>query len=182
MADNDRTFTEGEAYALVNDGVQRETAALTATVAEKDARITELSNTNDILTAEKAAAVTAQQGAVQELADYKTQVETDKAREASRVTRLAEVAAASPALDVTEDTEDGKARIARILAMADDVFAGYLTDLRAVSPQKAAVAKTAAPAPRQSAAFAAAPDGSEAPSVKGLLGARRGLTTVAQSA
>lgn len=181
MADNDRTFSEGEAYALVADGVKRETAELTASVAAKDSKITELSNSLDVVTTEKAAAIERADKADKDLADYKAEVESEKAREALRTTRLAQVAEASPALDVSDATEAGKARAERIVAMADDVFEGYLADLKAVTPaQTAAKDDKASKAPRQSAGFSgAAGSTDEAPraSVMGVLAARRGLST-----
>jgi len=176
-----RTFTEGEAYALVNDAVARETASISDRATAAESSNTELQNKIDVLETEKAAEKSRADAAEQALTDYKTQVETEKAREALRSTRLAQVAEASPVLDVTDTTDEGKARAERIVAMTDEVFTGYLTDVKAASKAPAAAPAVPGAAPRQSAALGG--EGSESSNksatVLSVLGARRNLTKTA---
>jgi chromosome segregation ATPase len=179
----DRTFTEGEHYALVDDAIKRETAAATTRISDLEAQNTELKNATDVLETEKAAEKQRADQAVQALDDFKAQIEQEKAQEARRAERVAKVAEAAPLLDITQDRSD------RIVAMSDDVFESYLSDLREVAAKapkaeekkdekKDAKAEKAAEStiPRESAAFAGtADDNKGAGTVMGLLGASRAL-------
>jgi hypothetical protein len=133
-----RTFTEGEAYALVADNVARETAAATERITALQAensdlqtRITEteteLHNRIDVLETEKAAAVERAGLAETALTDFKTDIENEKASELRRVDRTGKVADAAPDLEMTDE------RSARIVAMDDEGFESYLSDLREVA-------------------------------------------------
>jgi hypothetical protein len=201
----DRTFTEGEAYALVADAVQRETAAVTEKVTELEATLAETQAKNDILETEKAAAVSLAESAIKEFEDYKAEQERVKAEAESRAVRLGEVAELNPNLDLTKD-----GRGDRIVAMSDDAYGLYLDTLRESAAMNAhawkaggsgdagdcaicgnakgnalhtgkqtAAAQTVIP--RESAAFRGGPiddkGGSTSPSVKGLFGARRTAVT-----
>lgn len=179
----DRTFNEGEHYALVDDAVKRETAAAATRISELESSNTELKNANDVLETEKAAEKVRADQAVEALTQFKDQIEQEKAREARRAERVAQVAEAAPLLDITQDRSD------RIVAMADDVFESYLSDLREVAAkapkpvEKKDDKKDAKPAekaaagiPRESAAFAGSTDDNKgAGTVMGLLGASRAL-------
>lgn len=190
----ERTFTEGEAYALVEDGVKRETAALTETVGKLEAQVVTLGNEKDALELRATAAEEKAANAEKALDDYKAEVEAQKAAEAKRTERLEKVAEVAPSL-VTDD-DKGQERADRIVAMADDAFDEYVDGLRQIAA--AAGDKTDddkgkgkgadGALPRESAAFKGGktgekPNGSESTaSVKGLFGARRALSTTAKSA
>jgi hypothetical protein len=182
----DRNFTEGETYALVEEAVKRETASATTRISELEAQNTELKNAADVLVTEKASEKQRADQAVQALDDFKAQIEQEKAQEARRAERVAKVAEAAPLLEITQDRSD------RIVAMADDVFESYLSDLREVAakapkpeekkdPKKdekkdAEKASEGSTIPRESAAFAGSADDNKATgTVMGLLGASRAL-------
>jgi hypothetical protein len=120
----DRTFTEGEAYALVDDAVKRETAALRVAA---DGREADLKSANDVLVAEVAAEIKRADQAVQALDDFKDGIEQEKAREALRTERVAAVADATDLLEMTDERSD------RITAMDEAAFASYVSDLREVA-------------------------------------------------
>jgi len=188
----DRTFTEGEAYALVDDAVKRETAALRVAA---DGREADLKSANDVLVAEVAAEVKRADQAAQELIDFKDGIEQETARVALRTERVAAVAEATDLLEMTDERAD------RITAMDEAAFASYVSDLREVAAKapkddpdaaadakggddkdeddaktKAAEAKAKGKIPRESAAFGgtastAKPTGT----VIGVIGASRAL-------
>lgn len=182
MADP-RTFTEGEAYALVDAAVERETAEAKAKVTELEAQVTTLGNEKDVLEQRVTAAEEKATAAETALAEYKQQVETEKANEAKRAERVAEIAKVAPKLELTDE------RQARIVAMEDDSFADYLAQLREVAnagltPEQIkerdeAATKAASGVPRESAAFnggkgSATDTGKPAvASIKSVIGARR---------
>lgn len=180
----ERTFTEGEAYALVADAVERETASAKAEVSELQQQVVTLGNEKDALELRVTAAEEAKETADKALDDYKAEVETQKAMEAKRDERLAKVAEVAPTL-VEGDDDKVKERCDRIVAMADEAFQEYLDGITAVAPQKAAAddgkgdgkggGKPAETLPRQSAAFkGGSPTGDAGKaSVKSLFGARR---------
>jgi len=120
----DRTFTEGEAYALVDDAVKRETAALRVAA---DGREADLKSANDVLVAEVAAEVKRADQAAQELIDFKDGIEQETARVALRTERVAAVADATDLLEMTDERAD------RITAMEEAAFASYLSDLREIA-------------------------------------------------
>jgi hypothetical protein len=187
----DRTFTEGEHYALVDDAVKRETAAATTRVTELEAELTAVKNANDVLVTEKAAETQRADQAAQALVEFQEQIEQEKAREARRTERLAQLAEAAPLLEINDERSD------RIVAMSDEVFASYVADLREVAakaPMKddskkdgiaepdaddedAKKKKAKGKMPRQSAAFGGSDDTTTTSvgTVKGLIGASRAL-------
>lgn len=186
----DRTFTEGEHYALVDDAVKRETAAATSRNSELETENTELKNANDVLVTEKAAETQRADQAAQALIDFKDGVEQEKAREARRTDRVAKVTEAAPLLEITTERSD------RIVAMSDEVFESYLTDLREVAAAKPkddkkdkdtkdkkdafvpGDKKDKKDIPRESAAFqgdSSDTDNADTGTVKGLIGASRAL-------
>ena len=175
----DRTFTEGEAYALVDDAVKRETAAAAIKISELEAT---LKSANDVLVAEVAAEVKRADQAAQALIDFKDGIEQEKARVALRTERVATVAEATDLLEMTDERAD------RITAMDEAAFASYVSDLREIAAKapkedpkddpktKAAEAKGKGKIPRESAAFGgttgtAKPKGT----VIGVIGAGRSL-------
>lgn len=189
-----RTFTEGEAYALVADNVARETAAANERVTTLEAANTGLQNRIDVVETEKAAEVARAELAEKAFTDFKTNLEAETAREAKRTDRTAKVAEAAPGLEMTDE------RATRIVAMDDEIFESYLTDLREVAAkakpkidpktgkpmvmpmdpaepdaddkQKASVA-----VPRESAAFGGDITPSTKASVKAFIGAGRAVVT-----
>lgn len=134
MADG-RSFTEGEAYALVADNVARETAEAKERVTTLTAENTGLQNRIDVLDTEKAAETVRADLAEKAFTDFKTELETEKAREAKRTERTAQVAEAAPGLEMTDE------RATRIVAMEDEMFTSYLTDLREVAAKAKAKVK-----------------------------------------
>jgi hypothetical protein len=117
----DRTFTEGEAYALVDDAIKRETAALRVAADEREAI---LKSANDVLVAEKAAETQRADQAAQALIDFKDGIEQEKARVALRTERVAAVADATDLLEMTDE------RAERITDMEEAAFVSYVSDLR----------------------------------------------------
>lgn len=182
----ERTFTEGEAYALVADAVERETASAKAEADGLRDQVTTLGNEKDVLEQRVKAAEDAKAEAEQALEDFKTGVETEKAMEAKRSERLAKVAEIAPSLVEGDDAKVTE-RCDRIVAMADEVFDEYVDSLAAVAPEKAsdegkggkvdptttATDKDGKPIPRESAAFKGAKPENKKASVTGLFDARR---------
>jgi DNA anti-recombination protein RmuC len=175
MADGDRTFTEGEAYALVADHVARETAAANTKVAELTAQNTTLASEKDVLEVRATAAEEKAATAEKALEDHKAEVETQKANEAKRSDRVAKVAEVAPTLKVEGERAD------RIVAMADADFEEYVNTLREVASANGTqppAEGTPTGLPRQSAAFQGAPAQGDKPaqsSVKGLFAARAAI-------
>lgn len=183
-----RVFTEGEAYALVQDNVARETAAANEKIGQLEKAHAELQTKVDVLETEKALELKRADEAVKELADFKKDLEEKEAREKARAERVVKLAEANPLLEITDERSD------RIAAMSDEAFDAYLADMREVaaksapandgdaddkdSKDKAAAAKKKkADMPRATAAFAPDPDNSKPTgTVLGVMGARRALS------
>ena len=125
-----RTFTESEAYALVADNVQRETAARQATIdaltSEKAALDTKLEVAEAALATEKARA----DGAIQWHDAVLAQHETEKAQEGRKAERVAKVRETAKHLTDEFFTDD---RATRWSAMDDAAFNDYVAELAAVS-------------------------------------------------
>lgn len=193
----ERTFTEGEAYALVADAVERETAAAKAEADTIREERDKLATENDVLTQRVTAAEEKAADAEKALEDYKAEVETEKAMEAKRGERLAKVAEIAPDL-VDGDDEKVVKRCDRIVAMADEDFQEYIDSLSAVAPEKAnddgkggktvvdktvtATDKDGKPLPRESAAFKGSRPENKKGSVADLHAARRKAMTASKSA
>lgn len=171
--DKPRMFTEGEAYALVADAVERETASANAEVETLKADNAKLLSERDAAEVRATAAETAKAEADQALVDYKAEIATQKAAEVRRVERLAEVAKVAPQLKLEGERAD------RIVAMEDAHFEEYLTGLREVAGTPGE-SKPKEGLPRESAAFGggkgAVPGSKPAASVKGLFSARSALS------
>lgn len=189
-----RTFTEGETYSLIDDGIKRETAARDTRISELEGENTSLKNAKDVLETEKASETQRADQAAQALIDYKDGIEQEKAREELRTSRLATVAEATTLLEMTEE------RANRIVAMDTEAFDSFVSDLREIAakapkpdPDAAADAKGGDDndeddpkkkkgfIPRESAAFGGSTtDAKSAGSVKGLIGASRSLRAGAE--
>lgn len=128
QATEERTFTEAELTAIVADRVARETASTTAEVEKLRAENTELGNKLD-------AEISARQAAEQAKTDAEAQFEANKkeaeereqaaARKDERLKVVREAAS-----HLSEDFFKDEKRIARIVAMKDDEFTGYVDDLK----------------------------------------------------
>jgi hypothetical protein len=164
-----RTFLEGEAYALVDQAVARETAADKAKIEELETANADLGTKVDTLETEKAQAISAKEAAEQALAAKEAEYAEREAAQARKGTRLAEVAAANPHLDLTDEK-----RIERIVAMKDEDYTAYLEDMRVVGQAAGGTPNPGGP-PRESAALTPTPppgDDKKA-SVSGLFSASR---------
>lgn len=147
MADNgDKTFTETEHLAILTDRVATETAELSTQKAALEAEKSDLQSKLDIAESAKAAAEQERDTAVQELADFKGQIEQEReaaARKDDRLAKVKEVAA-----HLGDDFFADEARVTRIVAMEEGTFEGYLDDLKATAP---ATTTTSTTAPRETA-------------------------------
>lgn len=126
-----RTFSEQEHLAILADRVATETASLTENVATLTTAKSELETKLDVAISEKAAADKAAADAKAEFEAFKTGLEAEKAAAEKKDARLEEIktkASHLPAEFVTDE-----ARVARIVAMDDDQFAGYVADLAAAN-------------------------------------------------
>ena len=169
-----RTFTEGEAYALVDQAVGRETAALVTEREDLQAQLAAKDSALEVMETEKNAALQRAEKAEADFEAFKTDLAEKAAREAKRGERIAALKEANPFLEATED------RANRIVAMSEEDFNAYLADMRELA-SRAGNAETAKAGelPHQSAAFASTTDhtdGAKPPSVLGLLTARGQLT------
>lgn len=140
-----RTFSENEMLAIITDRVANETASLTESVNTLTATKAELETKLDVALAEKAAAEKAAADAVKAFEDFKANLEAEKAAEAKKEERLTKVKAAASHLP--EDFFTDEARIARIVAMDDAAFEGYVADLGAT----ASAPKSTEGAPKETA-------------------------------
>lgn len=172
---SERTFTEGEAYALVADAVARETAEANTRAAELEVENTELRNQLDVLTTEKAAAEQAAEAAKAEFQEFKDGLETLKAAEDKRESRVSRVKAAAPSLEISDERSN------RIVAMSDEAFEEYVGALEQAAAKapggdgEGAADGKPTGVPRESAALKGGEAGArKSGSVKSLFAARRG--------
>lgn len=143
----DRTFTEGEAYALVAQAEERATAEANTSITTLTAEKTELETKLDVAETAKTAAEDRATAAEKALEDYKTEVETTKAAEAKRAERTAKITEVAPKLELTED------RANRIVAMSDEGFDAYIEDIRVAAGEKVTEVDPSTGVPRTSAAL-----------------------------
>ena len=187
----ERTFTEGEAYALVADAVERETAAANTRIAELEAQVTTLGNEKDATEVRATAAEEKAEQSDQALTDYKAEVDNERQQAAALTERVAKLAEVAPKLVENIDEEAGAERRARILAMDDASFDEYLGDLRQLAGATAGGDTSTAttdpttgkPVPRESAAFQGGTGGGDAskkPSVGGMFAARKAASAPAK--
>lgn len=126
MAD-DKTYSEDEHIAILADRVARETASLTVERDQLQTEKADLENKLDVAESAKQAAETAKDNAERELAEFKAEVEAREEAAAKKDERLAKAREVAKHLDAAF-FEDEK-RIERIVAMSDDQFDGYVSDL-----------------------------------------------------
>ncbi len=156
MADGDKTFTEQEHIAILADRVATETAAITAERDALKAERDDLATKLDVAESAKVAAEQAKETAEKEFADFKTSLDELAAAEGKRDERLAKVKEVAAHLGddfLSTENEVGKARVERIVAMADDQFEGYVADLKSTAPT---TRSTTAEKPRETAMAGAA--------------------------
>lgn len=125
-----RTFTEGEAYALVADNVSRETAKLTASVDQLTSEKAALETEKSELQKQLDLAVAARETAEQALADFKASIENEKAMESRKEARTAKVREVAKHLKDEFYTAE---RAARWAAMEDGAFEAYVAELAELS-------------------------------------------------
>ncbi len=142
----ERTFTEGEAYALVADNVQRETASLTATIdqlkSEKASLEDEKADLQSKLDIEQAAREKAQQ----DLQEFKDSIANEKAMEARKGERVAKIREVAKHLKEEFYTPE---RAQRWAAMDDEAFDAYAKELAELSA--GATTTTTSEPPRETA-------------------------------
>lgn len=146
QATDDRTFTEAELTAIVADRVARETADATAEVEKLRAENSELNNKLDAEISARQAAEKAAEDAKAEHEKFVADQESEKAALAKKDDRLKAVR--ESASHLSDDFFKDEKRIARIVAMADDEFAGYVDDLKVTS---GGAPKTSNGVPRETA-------------------------------
>lgn len=159
----ERTFTEKEAYALVADNVQRETADAKATIESLQSEKASLQTQVDTLEAAKAAETARAEAAEKALEDYKEGQEREKAQEARKGERTAKVREVAKHLKDDFFTPE---RAARWAAMDDEAFTAYCEEIAAVAPAGPPVPEKTTP-PREVAMTGTPVAGSEKGSLLG---------------
>lgn len=178
-----RTFTEGEAYALVSDAVQRTTASWEGEKTSLQERLTAAETERDAAVAAQRAAEDAKAQVESEFQAFKDAQEAQKAAEAKRESRLAALKEAAPTLEISDERAD------RIVAMSDEAFDEMVASVRETAAAKGDPGKTPAASdtgvPRQSAALKGSGVGDDdkqrGGSVLAFLGAARSLRTGTES-
>lgn len=130
MAD-ETTYSAQEHIAILEDRVARETADLTAERDQLVAEKAELENKLDVETSAKQAAEQRAVEAEKALEGFKAEVADREAAAARKDERVAKVREVASHLD--DEFFNDEARVARIVAMDEDGFAGYLDDLSATA-------------------------------------------------
>lgn len=138
----DKTYSEDEHIAILTDRVAKETAELSAQRDQLTATINDLESKLDVETSAKAAAELRAEKAEQDLADFKGAVEAEREAAARKEARLAQMRESANHLG--DDFFADEKRIARVVAMAEEDFEGYLADL-AVTAKAAPDHKTDVP-------------------------------------
>ena len=131
MADDQKSYSADEHVAILEDRVARETAALTA---ELDALKTEKADLENKLDVAESAREAAEQKATEAeaaLEQFKAEVTAREEAASKKDERLAKVREAASHLD--EKFFEDEARVARIVAMSDESFEGYVADLGATN-------------------------------------------------
>lgn len=129
MAEGQKTYTAEEHLAVLESRVSRETAEITA---ERDALQQEKTDLESKLDVEISAKEAAEQRATEAekaLEDFKAEVESEREAAARKDERIAKVREAASHLD--DEFFDDTKRVARIVAMSDEQFDGYVADLSA---------------------------------------------------
>jgi chromosome segregation ATPase len=142
MAD-EKTYSENEHIAILSDRVAKETADLTA---ERDQLVSvrsELETKLDVAESAKQAAEQRAADAEKSLEDFKAQIETEREAAARKDERIAK--AKETAGHLADDFFEDEKRVARIVAMADEDFEGYLNDLASTSTTTTKTTTTVVP-------------------------------------
>lgn len=125
-----RTFTEGEAYAIVADNVQRETASKTAENEQLGREKADLQAKLDTADAALATEKAAREKAEKDLTDLKAEQEREQAAAAVRDERVTKVRETAKHLG---DDFFTKERADRWAGMEQEQFDGYITELAELS-------------------------------------------------
>ena len=172
MAD-EKTYSEAEHIAILADRVGKETADLTAERDQLASVKTELENKLDVAESAKTAAEQAAAEATKALEDFKAEVESEREAAARKDERIKQVR--ESATHLGDDFFEDEGRVARITAMKDEDFEGYLADLKATAKVPAGTSTTHVP--RETAMAGAGADkatGSAARVLFGLASAQEG--------
>lgn len=140
-----RTLTDSEHAAILAAMVTKETAALNENLETLKREKAELETKLDLELASKATLEAEKAAAVKEFEDFKANLALEAEKAAKKDERLAAVKEA--AAHLPEEFLADEARIARIVAMVDEDFNGYVADLKATAtgvtaPQTREVAST----------------------------------------
>lgn len=147
-ADGKRTFTEGEAYALVADNVQRETAAHVATIETLTSEKAELESKLELAEAATATEKARADGAIEWHDAVLAGIESEKAQLGLKDERVAKVKEVAPHLKDDYFTAEKASRWCALDQEAFDAYVGDLKEIASGSP--AATAHTSTP-PRETA-------------------------------
>jgi hypothetical protein len=132
-----RVFSEDEHLAILADRVMQDTASLNTQVSDLTSQNTELASKLDAAEVAKAAAEKAAADVQAAFDEFKANLDAEKAAEARKTERLA----ALEGLTLPEGFLKDEARLARIVSMDDDSYAGWLADIKesaaAVTPTQA---------------------------------------------
>lgn len=123
VSDSDRVFSEEEHQALLRQQVEQ---AVADAVSDRDSKIADLEQRNDVLEAEKAQLQQDKDTLQGEFDAYKEQVEQEKAVEQRKAERVGRVQAAAIHLP---DDYFSDARKQRWAEMADEDFEAFVQDL-----------------------------------------------------
>lgn len=124
-----RVFSEEEHLAVLADRVTRETAALTGKVDTLTSERDELNTKYDAEVSKREAAELKATEAETKHTEYVAGVEAREAAAARRDERLGKIREA--AAHLSDEFFADEARVERIVAMDDEHFEGYLTDIKA---------------------------------------------------
>lgn len=127
-ATDPRVFSEDEAYAIAADRVSRETAELNGKIEELQRQVAALTAERDEAANKLDVEITAREAAEKKHEDFLAELEAEKAKQSKKEDRLAKVREAANHLD--DDFFADEARVDRIVAMDDEVFEGYVSDLK----------------------------------------------------
>lgn len=171
----DKTYTQAEHDAIVVAAVERETASLQDRVAELEAKNDEQASRLEVVEAEKAAAETKATKAETDLAEFRSEVDAEKAAKERRDSRESAMREVAKSLGEDWFTDDRKDRWAR---MSDEDFDSQKAEIAEIASK--VEASPGAPAPKPLPHESAMDGTRPAESVEGshkaatVLGMRRG--------
>lgn len=129
--DNGKTYSENEHLAILADRVATETASITAQRDQLKQQFDEAQGKLDAADSAKIAAEQAREAAEKSLTDFKAEADEREAAAKRKGTRMGYVKEKAAHLSDEWFTED---RVDRIVAMKDEDFEAYVTDLVAAVP------------------------------------------------